>query len=172
MKEIWKDVKGYEGYYQISNLGNVHSMDRKIKHWRGGTSLIKSIAINSHSDLRGYRFVHLSKDNKGKFHKVHLLVWDSFSAIKRNGRKLQVDHIDNNKSNNSFSNLQLLNNRENASKNKKSKTGLPTGISMLPNGKFRARAYINNKFVHIGCYNTIELAKAQYNKSINKGEAQ
>jgi len=39
MEEIWKDIPGYEEFYQVSNLGNVYKKDRAQKHWQGGSSL-------------------------------------------------------------------------------------------------------------------------------------
>lgn len=72
-KEIWKDIKGYEGLYQVSNLGRVRSMDRydSLKHFRKGRILKQQL-------FRGYLYVGLSKNGKVKYCRVHRLVAEAF----------------------------------------------------------------------------------------------
>jgi hypothetical protein len=164
--EEWRPVKDYEGLYEVSNLGNVKGLDRKIHHWQGGESFITGKILTRHFDGRGYAVVHLSKDNKGKLCKIHLLVWDVFGDKRRDGRKIQVDHIDNNKSNCCIDNLQLLNNKENTSKDRKSKYNNPTGVETLPSGKFRSRININGETKHLGCFRTKEEAINKYQETI------
>ena len=61
-KEIWKDVPGYEGYYKVSNMGNVISLNRTITYSNGRVRLIKERSIGA-VRANGYRYVSLSKEN-------------------------------------------------------------------------------------------------------------
>ncbi len=93
MKEIWKPIKGYEGYYKISNLG-------RIKNIR--TNTFKTISIGK----IGYPVVYLYKDGSYKTYYVHRLLAETF--IPNIDNKLQVNHIDGNKTNNSLNNLEWI----------------------------------------------------------------
>ena len=97
--EIWRDIPGYEGLYQVSNLGNVKSAYLKGK--------LKKQRLNPN----GYFGVNLSKDGKGKNANVHSLVAQAFLNHKPCGFKIVVDHIDDNRKNNKLSNLRLTNQR-------------------------------------------------------------
>lgn len=91
--EIWKDIDGYDGLYQISNLGNVRSLKfGKIK-------LLKQI-----NDKYGYKKVDLYKDRKTKTCKIHRLVAQAF--IPNPNNLPEVNHKDENKSNNCVDNLE------------------------------------------------------------------
>ena len=119
MNEIWKDIKGYEGIYQVSNLGNVRSLDRYVPHWRGGKRLIKGkvkkITRHKVSDRsKHYAVVTLSNGSDKLFY-IHRLVYESFIGDIKNG--LVIDHIDNNQDNNSVNNLQMITQYENCIKN-------------------------------------------------------
>lgn len=105
MQEIWKDIKNYEGYYQVSNLGNVKSLSRKI-----GNKYYKSKMLKK-SDNRGYLQVQLWKHSNMKWSLIHRLVAEAF--IPNPEHKLQVNHIDGNKSNNEVSNLEWVSRSEN-----------------------------------------------------------
>lgn len=67
MTEMWKAVKGYESLYEVSNLGNVRSLDRIIKLKRNGTTLRKGrILTLFYEEKKGYCQVALTKDGKAK----------------------------------------------------------------------------------------------------------
>lgn len=110
MKEIWKDVKEYEGLYQISNLGNVKSLDRYIinknrdKQYFPGKYLSQGIGDN-------YLKVTLSKNNKQRTFRIHILVARAFIPNPEN--KPEVNHIDGNKKNNKVNNLEWNTRSEN-----------------------------------------------------------
>lgn len=117
MKEIWKDVFGYEGFYQISNLGNVKSLGRTIKHKaskrRGEYYVsIKSKYPKQHKNIDGYLNVDLCKDRKHKKFLVHRLV--ALHFIPNPGMLDQVNHIDGDKTNNCVENLEWCTQVENA----------------------------------------------------------
>lgn len=104
IEEIWKDIKGYEGLYQVSNIGRVKSLKR---HRRGsGKELvcvnekIKALQDNGH----GYMTTTLYQNNKGQVVYIHRLVAVAFIS---NPNNLPcVNHINEDKSNNSASNLE------------------------------------------------------------------
>ena len=109
--EIWKDVKGYEGLYQVSNLGNVKS----LVGWNGKRYIERERILKKTVHLacgNYYReIVRLTKDMKGKNFKVHRLVAEAFLPNPNN--LPQVNHIDGNTFNNNVNNLEWCTNREN-----------------------------------------------------------
>ena len=105
--EIWKDIKGYEGKYQISNLGNVKSVYRKVNHRYRGKEKTRTIyekILKKAVNRFGYEYVCLTDKSKGKKLKVHRLVAEAFIPNPLN--KKTVNHIDGNKSNNCVDNLE------------------------------------------------------------------
>lgn len=106
MKEIWKDIKGYEGLYQVSNLGKVKSLKRKRFNYR----LQKIIEVNKEkilkqfSDTKGYLLVILQDNKFRKTYKVHRLVSETFIPNPKN--LPQINHIDGCKENNIWTNLE------------------------------------------------------------------
>ena len=106
--EIWKDINGYEGLYQVSNNGRVKSLKRIVKSSWGTPKHLKEKEIREIVDSLGYSRLSLSKDGKVKAHKVHRLVAEAFL----NGEG-QVNHIDGNKQNNNVLNLEFCTQKEN-----------------------------------------------------------
>lgn len=100
--EEWRDVPRYEGFYQVSNLGNVRSVDRYIE-CRGVMRFQKGKILRPHIGKFGYKQVILN--NKGmKLYKVHRLVAEAF--IPNPDNLPQVNHKDENKINNNVENLE------------------------------------------------------------------
>lgn len=96
--EEWKEIKGYEGLYLISNKGNVYSIRSKRN-------------LKIHMNWAGYCRVGLNKNNKQVKYSVHRLVASAFIPNPLN--KEQVNHIDENKANNKVENLEWVTNLEN-----------------------------------------------------------
>lgn len=103
MQEIWKDIPNYEGIYQISNLGNVKSLERGIMH-AGHFSHIKEKIMKPFKNKGGYYCIKLSKNQKYKPFKIHRLVAICFIP-NPNGYEC-VNHKDEDKTNNNVSNLE------------------------------------------------------------------
>lgn len=162
MNEIWVDIKGFEGYYQVSNCGNIRSLDRVIIQSNGKKITLKGqIIVQWHNDL-GYAFVGLRKDKVRKTLRVHRLVATAF--IPNPNNYPQVNHKDVNPSNNNVENLewctQSYNNAYDNANLKRSKSRLEnyigTPILMFSKeGKF-LRKFKGLKFAEkfIGCKHT------------------
>lgn len=111
MKEEWKDIPGYEGYYQVSNLGRVKSLSRKVfinQHTRLMPEIIK---IPQKHSTGNYQSVVLSKHGKKTTRLIHRLVAKAF--IPNPNNKPEVDHIDGNQTNNKATNLRWVTHKEN-----------------------------------------------------------
>lgn len=104
IKEIWKDIKDYEGLYQVSNLSRVKSLDRWVKGRNGSLRICKERILKPGTDKYGYLFVILCKNGKVKKFSVHRLVAEAFIANPHNYPC--VNHKDENKQNNNVSNLE------------------------------------------------------------------
>lgn len=131
--EVWKDIKEFEGIYQVSNLGNVKRLQHIKISKNKNTIYKKNISEKILSPLNngsGYLFIRLYNEGNKKRYYVHRLVYETFNnCIIDND--LEVDHIDNNKSNNHLDNLQLLTRKDNMTK------------QFIDNNKLR----VNNKCV-------------------------
>lgn len=101
-KEIWKDVVGYNGVYEISNLGHIRSTDRVIMR-KGSPSKLSGKRLKTHL-VQGYETVTLHKNGKRKPEYIHRLVLIAFGE--RVPGKNTVNHIDGNKLNNKIDNLE------------------------------------------------------------------
>lgn len=108
----WRDIKGFEGLYQVSNMGEVRSLDHyapcKCGHWR----LYKGRQIKSKIDIHGYACVGLRKSGQAqRFVKVHRLVAEAFIDNPEN--KPQVNHLNENRGDNRVENLEWVTAKEN-----------------------------------------------------------
>lgn len=142
--EQFKQIKNYEGLYEISNFGRVKSV---IKRYGNMDIILKLSKM-----ITGYYFASLSKHGKQKSIKISKLVWDHFGDRKQTD-KLVIDHIDGSRTNDRIDNLQLLTNRENISKGYKAKktSSIYTGVDRNHN-KWRAAISINGKRNHLGLF--------------------
>lgn len=104
MNEIWKDVVGYEGYYQISNLGRVKSVERYCRNKLVGLQLVKEKIRKTTSTTAGYEYVVLAKKGKNKTCLIHRLVAEAFLPNPNNLKC--VNHKDENPHNNNVDNLE------------------------------------------------------------------
>ena len=100
MKEVWRDIPGYEGYYQASNLGNIKSLPKKYKPLG---RILKPQQRNN------YLIVSLSRDGKSKSQSVHRIIMKTFKGESN----LTVNHIDGNKHNNKLENLEWVSRKQN-----------------------------------------------------------
>ena len=112
--EEWKDIKGYEGLYQVSNMGRIKS-------------LLKNIDLKPWKHKKGYLVVTLTKDKTHKHFYIHRIVAETF--LENINSKNEVNHIDGNKKNNNVCNLQWCDDFEN--RNHAYINGLRKGASII-----------------------------------------
>ncbi len=105
--EVWKDIKGYEGLYQVSDLGRIKSLSRVCL--RG--YLLPEKILKTWFD-KGYECVSLVKDRNRRNFKVHRLVIESFNPV-IGMEKLDCNHKDEDKTNNRLENLEWMTRKEN-----------------------------------------------------------
>ena len=113
-KEIWKDIVGYEGLYQVSNYGRVRSLDRTYTQKARNGSILKHTykgQILKPNNVSGYLQVNIQKHKKRNDQKIHRLVAEAF--IPNLNNLPQVNHIDGNKHNNHVDNLEWVTTSEN-----------------------------------------------------------
>lgn len=110
MLKEWKPIEGYEGLYEVSNLGDVRSIDRTVISKLGIPRRLKSHTLIP-SQNNGYLQVQLWKDNKPKTVGVHILVAKAF--VEGYAPGLIVNHKDGNKSKNESTNLEWITQQEN-----------------------------------------------------------
>jgi len=107
MEEIYKDIKGYEGLYQVSNKGNV----RRLVFINNQTMFPKITNVKGTDNCNGYLYVKLSKNGNKKNYYIHRLVAETFIPMEKN--KKSVNHLDYNKHNNCVENLEWCTQLEN-----------------------------------------------------------
>ena len=110
--EEWKDIKGYEGIYQVSNFGRVRSVERKVRANICGFRIVKEKILSMCKSKNGYYTVVLSKSGKNKSLSIHRLVAKEF--IDNPKQYKEVNHKDENKLNNCVENLEWCNRKYNA----------------------------------------------------------
>lgn len=171
MKEVWKDIEGYERFYQVSNIGRVKSLDRQVRHYMGGVRLVKGKILKSTPNIWGYLQVMLSKNGNHKTRTIHQLVAVAFHNHCPAGHSIVVDHIDGNRRNNLASNLQLITQRENIVKSKRCKGGSSeyVGVHWVEGlKKWKASITINGKTYYLGVFSSELDASNAYNAKLNQ----
>lgn len=167
IKEEFRDIPGFECMYQVSNLGRVKSLPREMCN--GKSFYISKERILKHPINKvGYHVVGLTKNNKPITKSVHQLAAMAFlDHIPDGTNKIVVDHINGDKLDNNLENLQLISNRENTSKDKRSCTSKQTGVIFVDSySKWRSQIYINGKSTHLGTFNTEEEASEYYQNAL------
>ena len=148
MEEIWKDIKDFEGVYQISNMG-------RLRSFRRGVWYIRSL-VNSKG---GYISVDLISGSKIRYAKIHRLVYETFIREIPKGYEWDVHHINHDKQDNRLENLKLVTRKEHSLEHhperrlkrhteRRKKAIIPIGqysldgvfIASFPNGKAASKA--------------------------------
>lgn len=138
-KEIWKPIKGYEGYYEVSNLGNVRSVDRVIVYSNGAKHTYKGHLLSLVNRSGGYKEVHLSINQNKKTPSVHRLVAEAFIPNPLN--LPEVNHKDEDKSNNCVENLEWCNSKYNMNYGTRNERSSKPIVQLTLDGDFVKRYY-------------------------------
>lgn len=109
--EIWKDIEGYEGFYQVSNEGRVKSLERTITYKDNRKKILKEKILHPFLSDLGYYHVMLSKNGTPKRYKVHRLVAKAF--IPNPSNLPIINHMDENPKNNKAENLEWCDHKYN-----------------------------------------------------------
>jgi hypothetical protein len=168
--EIWKDIQGYDGYYQVSNFGRIKSLSRDVFNGMG-YYLKKEKILKSALSNHGYQAVTLYIQNVSKQFLVHRLVATAF--VKNMLNKEKVIHIDFIKNNNNSNNLEWVSSLESncyQMSNKKSSSKF-IGVSFRKDrNNWLSSIVIKGKLIHIGSFKTQQeayQARCDYEKNNN-----
>jgi len=101
--ETWRPLIGYEGFYDVSDIGRVRSLPREVPHWRGGVSLRKARIRKAPLNHDGYRVVSLKCGGHKETVPVHALVCATFNGVRPKGAVAR--HLDGDSLNNCADNL-------------------------------------------------------------------
>lgn len=166
-KEIWYPVfyNGLETNVEVTKCGRV----KKVKvDWMKYKTAIGEIDFTKLKLVKDYQSLGIQiKGLKQKKVLVHQLIASAFLDYKWNYMKNVVDHIDSNTLNNNVDNLQVVSHRENCSREKTIKSGLPTGVYFWKKtNKYYSNIYINGKSIFLGYFETIEKASEVYQNKL------
>lgn len=151
--EIFKDIKGYEGLYQVSDLGNIKSLDRTVVYSNGGKHYHKGKALKPCSDDGGYLFVCLNKQDRGRARRIHQLVCEAFLGYIPNGHGSAVNHINFNRQDNRLINLEVVTQRENTNQKHIKSSSEYVGVSWSKKAnKWVSNIWINRKQKNLGTF--------------------
>ena len=170
--EIWKDIIGFEGLYQISDYGNVKSCRRYVNS-KFGKRVVNEKLLSLGRDKDGYLMAILCQDGIKKTVKIHRLVADAF--IDKSEGKNIVNHIDSNKSNNILSNLECVSNLENICHSRLKMKTSSKYVGVYFNKKdnnFRATATIDGKLKTLGGFKNEEDAYKLRRKFLDENNVQ
>ena len=156
--EIWKDIKGFDFTYLISNYGKIQKIENE-----------KSTILKIYDNGIGYKMVSMKQNSKYKMQYIHRLVAECFLDNPNNLR--EVNHIDFDKANNNLSNIEWCDRQKNMDHYYNNNTIKRIGIKRnilnfkhkksllideLKNNKWRLRLRDNGKRIHIGTYNSYQ----------------
>jgi hypothetical protein len=110
--EVWKDIEGYEGYYQVSNFGQIKSLSREVKRSDFKKGFYHSRILKLAKDQKGYQRVVLTKESQRKTFKIHRIVSQHFLLNSIEGK--EINHLDGDKANNAWYNLEVCSSSQNA----------------------------------------------------------
>jgi len=157
--EIWRVLPSNENYL-ISDLGRVQVLPRLSKTGRKFKGKICKLHIGNN----GYLRVGIGQ----KMKRVHQLVAEAFLDHAPCGYHIVVDHINNVSTDNRLSNLQIITQRENSSKDRVGGTSSFTGVSWSNQmNKWRSDIVINGKQKYLGCFHSEEAAAEAYQNALN-----
>ncbi len=161
IQEVWTPIIGYQGLYEVSNLGRIKSLQTG-----SGSGRRKSVdgILSPTIKSNGYFSVMLYKDTISKSFYIHRLVGICFLG----NSILQINHKDKDKLNNNLSNLEFVSNRYNTNHrfNNTNKSSSFRGVRKSGNS-FMARILINGKRIYLGSFKNEKDASDAYENALN-----
>lgn len=168
MNEIFKDIPNYEGFYQVSDMGNVKSLSRSILLKGLYPGVLKERILKPSTNSVGYKQVVLSKDSVLKTFTVHQLIAMAFLDHVPDGYNSIIDHIDNDKNNNTLTNIQITDIRHNTAKDLKNTSSEYVGARWhIKNKTWTSAITINGKSQHLGTFKSEYEAHLAYIEAKN-----
>jgi hypothetical protein len=159
MEEIWKDVIGYEGLYQVSSLGRVKSLNY------GQTGQEKILKPNNHN--LGYIVVGLHKEGLQKSKKIHQLEAEAFIDKDYKSKGLVVNHINFKRNDNRLCNLEVVTQRENTNCKHLVSSSKYTGVCWHKRyKKWSSRIFIDGKSKYLGFFDNEKEASDYYEAAL------
>ena len=171
--EEWRDVPNYEGYYQVSNLGRVRSLDRVVIFADGRERLYRGSLIEGTISNKGYSLCRLSINGVVRTFYFSQLVAMTFLGHAPNGNTLVVDHINGDKSDDRVENLRIVTNRSNTStcfrSNEESLGSGYVGVSWdKSRSKWKAQIQYEGVCLYLGLYDSEIEASNAYQEALSK----
>jgi len=170
--EIWKNIPGYEGYYQASNLGRVRSVDRGVLTKNGQYRMYKGKILRG-GICSGYQSTGLCKEGVSRVFQHSQLVAMAFLNHKPDRYKIVVDHINGDISDDRLSNLRVVTHRENLSScfrsDKKKQASQYVGVNWSKRaGKWYALIQYKGVRIYLGSYDVELDASMAYQTALGK----
>lgn len=165
--EIWKDIPGYEGLYQCSNLGRVKSLSRYLFNGYAYHKSKEKI-LKTYKNSKGYLQVALHKNGQKSF-MVHQLIAVTFLNHIACKMEKVINHINSLTTDNRVVNLEITTNRRNVSIGKNLNKNNYTGTT-FDNGKWKSAIYINKKSINLGRFSTEYDAHLAYQNKLKSIE--
>lgn len=164
-EEIWKDVVGYEGLYQVSNLGRVKSLERNITIRNKYKGVKKERALKPSPNEKGYLAVRFYINGHFPTFVVHRLVAEAF--LTDFSAEKQINHINGIKNDNRVENLECVNQMENMKHRATVLNKKPRGVRKH-NNRWKAQTTIKGKPVNFGYFETKEDAYKAFYEGFKK----
>lgn len=165
MQEQWKDIPGYEGYYEASSLGRIRGQDRVIVDKNGFARKVEGRLLGTHLNSSGYTYAHLTTNGITKPTRVHRLIAAAFFGVS----DLPIDHLNKIRTDNRPCNLEYVTSRENMRRatNKENTTSRYIGVCWHKrNKRWAASITKRNKRIHLGYFEHEADAARAYNASM------
>lgn len=169
MNENWKAIPGYEGLYEVSDLGNVKALPKIQKVRKGIYANMPERIKKPKALVNGYIRAGLTLNNKAKHLFIHRLVMFAFHGVPE--KNTVVDHINGIKTDNKLSNLRYCTNRQNCTyaREKRVSTSKYVGVFKMKGNrirKYRASIQVNKIMICLGYYATEIEAHNEYQRAL------
>lgn len=167
MEEIWKDIPGYKGLYQASNLGRIKSLPKQKKCLKS-IFLTKERILKDTNNSGVYKKVVLCKESQKTF-SVHVLVAMAFLNHIPNNHKKVVNHINLNKLDNNVNNLEIITNRANSNNKHLKSSSIYTGVCYRKDiKKWGSSIYAYKRHIHLGYFENEYDAHLAYQEKLKE----